>query len=363
MGATLLAVPKRWIAVGIGAERFALYIGILGLFLGLVGSSWDVAWHRALGRDTFWSTPHLLMYIGTSLVGASSLVAVATAMRGRHAMTAEMRLGRLHVERSLAIVGFGAFTIISAAPIDDLWHRMFGRDVDIWSPPHMVAIGGAILAYAGWAAAVSVGFGQPSRRMRDLLVIALLAGLAGTFVFGMNFYYIFAWSREAFGYPLVVCATIPAALAVGIVLVSSRYAATGVAVAYTALNLGAILVLRIFGWPAPALAPLVVAGAIVVDLVRAHTRSKLLMGLAFAAAFLVAEGLRLIVTQPLPSVAILTDRSVGHLATQYWEMATTRSWMGPWPFLALIAGIPLAALSFAAGRAGAVWLTRDRHAT
>src|SRR3954471_919462 len=28
----------------------------------MVGTHWDIAWHRSIGRDTFWSPPHMLIY-------------------------------------------------------------------------------------------------------------------------------------------------------------------------------------------------------------------------------------------------------------------------------------------------------------
>ena len=36
-----------------------------------------------------------------------------------------------------------------AAPIDDLWHRLFGLDVTIWSPPHLLGIFGAAVNTVG----------------------------------------------------------------------------------------------------------------------------------------------------------------------------------------------------------------------
>jgi hypothetical protein len=346
-----IALRRPRLRVGARTLELApLILGLVGLGLGWAGSTWDVAWHRALGRDTFWSTPHVAMYIGTTLVGISSLVAIATAWRGRQTRSRELAIGPLHVERSLALVGFGALTIISAAPLDDLWHNMFGRDVDIWSPPHLVAVGGAVLAYCGWAAATALDIPRIAARWRTALAALFLGGLVGTFVFGMNFYYVFAWSREALLYPVIVCATIPFALAAGEALLQQRFASTIVALAYTALNLVGFFLLSALGWPPAAFAPLVVAGALAVDVVRMRTRSPLALGLAFAGAFILAEGLRLVITAPLPSPAVLSDRQVGHIATQYWAMAQARPWLSAWPLLAFVLGAPLAAGSLVAGR-------------
>ena len=43
-----------------------------------------------------------------------------------------------------------ALTVL-AAPIDDLWHRLFGIDVTLWSPPHMLGLLGVTINTLGCA--------------------------------------------------------------------------------------------------------------------------------------------------------------------------------------------------------------------
>ena len=42
-------------------------------------------------------------------------------------------------------------------PLDDGWHRIFGQDVTLWGPTHLMLIGGAWVPegtrWAAWAAA------------------------------------------------------------------------------------------------------------------------------------------------------------------------------------------------------------------
>jgi hypothetical protein len=41
---------------------------------------------------------------------------------------------------------------LSAFPLDDVWHRIFGQDVTLWGPTHLMLIGGAALSVLGaWA--------------------------------------------------------------------------------------------------------------------------------------------------------------------------------------------------------------------
>src|SRR5436309_798602 len=39
--------------------------------------------------------------------------------------------------------------VILAAPVDDLWHRLFGLDVTLWSPPHLLGLAGSQVSNLG----------------------------------------------------------------------------------------------------------------------------------------------------------------------------------------------------------------------
>ena len=45
--------------------------------------------------------------------------------------------------RGYHLAWWGIALTIVAAPIDDLWHRLFGIDVTLWSPPHLLGLAGA----------------------------------------------------------------------------------------------------------------------------------------------------------------------------------------------------------------------------
>src|SRR5579883_512631 len=53
----------------------------LGALVFLLGGYWDVAWHIEIGRDTFWSPPHLVLYSGILLILAACAYAFAAASR------------------------------------------------------------------------------------------------------------------------------------------------------------------------------------------------------------------------------------------------------------------------------------------
>ena len=100
-----IALPLRARQVAISGTTIPLALGLLGVALTWFGAAWDVSWHRLIGRDTFWSAPHLFLYGGISLWGLAALVASkknpiiapyyeklrAAGKTGKQALTACMR--------------------------------------------------------------------------------------------------------------------------------------------------------------------------------------------------------------------------------------------------------------------------------
>ncbi|MSQ44138.1 MAG: hypothetical protein EXR45_08030 [Chloroflexi bacterium] len=120
-----------------------------GVLLFLIGGTWDVSWHIVAGRETFWSPPHLVLYAGILLIFATALHGVSSAWQS----------GRLPTASSLIGIAGSAMSLASA-PLDDFWHRVYGLDVTIWSPPHLLLIGGVALA----SFSAMVGISQVVRR-------------------------------------------------------------------------------------------------------------------------------------------------------------------------------------------------------
>jgi hypothetical protein len=58
---------------------------------------------------------------------------------------AALRLAGLAGTRGFHLAAWGMALTVLAAPIDDLWHRLFGLDVTLWSPPHLLGIAGGVV--------------------------------------------------------------------------------------------------------------------------------------------------------------------------------------------------------------------------
>src|SRR5262245_58844496 len=49
-----------------------LWCAALAVTSAYVGGYWDISWHRSIGRDSFWSAPHIAIYACGVLAGISS---------------------------------------------------------------------------------------------------------------------------------------------------------------------------------------------------------------------------------------------------------------------------------------------------
>src|SRR5207249_4733237 len=75
---------------------------------------------------------------------------------------------------SFALLGF---------PLDDMWHRLFGQDVTLWGPTHLMMFGGAGLSLLGHATLTAeAGEGRLTARARGLL--GMLVRSRRAFIFG-----------------------------------------------------------------------------------------------------------------------------------------------------------------------------------
>lgn len=105
------------------------------LFTAVMSGTWDAWWHGALGRESFWSPPHLLLY-------AAVITAIGAAIYGWH-ISSEKLWRRLAL--ALALIPL-------SAPFDELWHQLFGIEkisspLIVWSPPHVLLIGVIIASF------------------------------------------------------------------------------------------------------------------------------------------------------------------------------------------------------------------------
>src|SRR3989454_2057897 len=118
--------------------------------------------------------------------------------------------------RGWHLAGWSIMLTVIAAPIDDLWHRLFGLDVTLWSPPHLLGLVGRELNAAdGWVIAREA-FPRDSRARQVALVLAgalVAAGLSVALQPGIRMAYVYGGVRF-FTYAILGALLLPLALVV-----------------------------------------------------------------------------------------------------------------------------------------------------
>jgi hypothetical protein len=175
----IAAVAPAWLR----ERRLALWGLLTAKLVAGWGVQWDIRWHVLVGRDSFWIPPHVMTYAGVTLAVLLSFGILAReTWRTRAAGTAPpgaVRFRGLTGTPGFHLAAWGIAITVLAAPVDDLWHRVFGLDVTLWSPPHLLGIvGAAVSTFAGLRIAHEVY--PPASHLRLVALLVTGALLYGT---------------------------------------------------------------------------------------------------------------------------------------------------------------------------------------
>lgn len=104
----------------------------------MVGIMWDISWHETIGRDTFWTPAHLVIYLGGALGGCIGgwLAIYHTFLASPAEKAATVRVFGARAPLGAWVVIWGATSMLTSGPFDNWWHNAYGLDVKIISPPH-----------------------------------------------------------------------------------------------------------------------------------------------------------------------------------------------------------------------------------
>jgi hypothetical protein len=141
-----------------------------------LGVHWDIAWHRSIGRDAFWTPPHVAIYASAVLGAVAALAQIVPATFGRRDdRAAAVRVLGFRGPLGAFISAWGGVTMLASAPFDDWWHNAYGLDVKILSPPHIVLAVGLLALHLGalvmLAGAKNRGDGARRRLLETLILI------------------------------------------------------------------------------------------------------------------------------------------------------------------------------------------------
>ena len=157
------------------------------LLIAVFGFYWDVSSHIDNGRDPgpFANPSHWLIIFGLLGIALAGMLSLYIGVDEDH--PTGIRLGKnwrvpvggllLAICGVIALLGF---------PLDDVWHRIFGQDVTLWSPTHIQMVGGASLSTLCLWILIDEARRSPRPDLHERAPRLLDAVLAGAFLVGAS---------------------------------------------------------------------------------------------------------------------------------------------------------------------------------
>src|SRR3954447_13161252 len=301
-----------WVALPGEVASVSLIVALLGMY-------WDISLHIDQGRDPgpLANPAHYLILFGLFGVFVSGFLAIIMGdNRGGSSMIRRASTWKIPIG-GILLFACASFSLLGF-PLDDGWHRIFGQDVTLWGPTHLMLFGGAGMTLIGRAALLVEGQ-RAARREGDngasagvvgrRLMNFQKAGLIGGFLIGMSTFQ----GEFDFGVPQfqLVFHPILIAWAAGIALVTARIwagrwgALTAVAFFLVIRGLVSIFVHPIMGEITPHFPIYIVEGVLVEAIAyfistRKPIRFGAWCGLAIGTVGFASEWLWSHIWMPLP---------------------------------------------------------------
>ncbi|SDF35291.1 hypothetical protein SAMN05660485_03189 [Blastococcus fimeti] len=136
----------------------------ISLLVALLGMLWDIALHIGVGRDEgpLANPAHFLILFGLFGVFAGGILACAMPLDEKPGPAAVRFVRGWDVPVGGILITVSGFYALLGFPLDDVWHRLFGQDVTLWGPTHLMLIGGAGLSIVGLLVLEQEGHGSLS---------------------------------------------------------------------------------------------------------------------------------------------------------------------------------------------------------
>ncbi|HLM05965.1 MAG TPA: hypothetical protein VK402_12355 [Blastococcus sp.] len=140
---TATGVPP-WVALPTILTTVSLLVALLGML-------WDISLHIGVGRDEgpLANPAHYLILFGLFGVFAGGIFACAMPLDERPGPAAIRFIRGWDVPVGGVLLTGAGFYALLGFPLDDIWHRLFGQDVTLWGPTHLMLITGAGLSIIG----------------------------------------------------------------------------------------------------------------------------------------------------------------------------------------------------------------------
>jgi hypothetical protein len=227
-----------------GTESVPWYIWccLIAVVSSVIGGAWDISWHESIGRDTFWTTPHMLIQLCGVLSGISCgyLILSTTFQKNSPLRAHSIWLWGFRGPMGAYLCAWGGVAMITSAPFDNWWHSAYGLDVKILSPPHVLLALGMMGIRFGTLVMIVSEMNRAAGTYRvklERLVLFAFIFLMGMTI-GIAQEYTFRFFMHGAQFYLVVALAVPIWMATVAAASGHPWAATITTAMYTALHLG-----------------------------------------------------------------------------------------------------------------------------
>src|SRR6476469_7520772 len=166
-------------------------VGTASLITALLGMYWDISLHIDQGRDPgpLANPAHYLILLGLFGIFAAGFLSMAIPKEKPCPTAIRLYSGWYAPLGGFLMTAAGGFALIGF-PLDDVWPRLFGQDVTLWGPTHLMLVGGASVSLIGQGVLLAEGTrAQGGREGRagapPVLLTLRRAALAGGFLIGL----------------------------------------------------------------------------------------------------------------------------------------------------------------------------------
>jgi hypothetical protein len=160
------AAAAGWVFRLPGWAALPVTVSVVGLLVAMWAGVWDIGYHVDNGRDSgpLGNPGHLPLLLGLFLTFAGGILAAGLADQA-DASPAWVRLrGGWRVPLgAVLLAGCMAFGMAALA-LDDIWHRVYGQDVTLWSPTHFIYLCGGVLTVLGMLVLLKEGSNARARQ-------------------------------------------------------------------------------------------------------------------------------------------------------------------------------------------------------
>jgi len=223
---------------------------LVSVISSVIGGAWDISWHESIGRDSFWTTPHILIQLCGIISGLSCgyLILSTTFQKDSPLRAHSISMWGFRGPMGAFLCAWGGATMITSAPFDNWWHSAYGLDVKILSPPHvLLALGMMGIRFGTVVMIISEmnrAAGEYRRKLEYLLFFSFI------FLFGMTIgiaqeYTVRPFMHGARFY-IVAALIAPILMAAAVAATKHPWAATITTTIYTATHLAFTWMLPLF---------------------------------------------------------------------------------------------------------------------